>query len=278
MKDTECVNFLQWALPRMRMRWPGYRRVRRQVRTRLVRRLRELDLDDLGSYRDYLGVHPEEWTTLDGLCRITISRFYRDQAVFDTLRDDGLPALGRATLARGESTIHAWSAGCGSGEEPYSLSLAWSLGARRQVPGVRLEIVATDASATMLERARRACYPLGSLRELPRGWTAEGFELTDDGYCLRAAFRAPVHLLRQDIREEMPEGPFGMILCRNLVFTYFERSLQAALLARMLERLTPGGLLVLGGDESLPEDSRLLEPAYGTLPILRSTVSGATAG
>lgn len=268
--DADVVRFLQWALPRMRMRWSGFRRVRRQVRRRLAQRLRELGLDDLDRYRDHLETHPGEWTVLDGLCQITISRFYRDGAVFDALRAHGLPALGQTAAARDPRTIRAWSAGCGSGEEPYSLSLAWALSARRQAPGVSLDIVATDASTTMLDRARRACYPLGALKELPSGWTAEGFERSDDGYCLRDGFRAPVRLLQQDVREEMPAGPFELILCRNLVFTYFERSLQATLLTRMLDRLMPGGFLVLGGHESFPEGSWPVEAAYGTLPVFRS--------
>jgi hypothetical protein len=132
MTDADVVAFLQWALPTLRMRWPGFRKVRGQVRKRLARRLRELDLETLRDYEAHLEAHPEEWATLDGFCRITISRFYRDRGVFDTLRDRVLPDLGSIAEARRASVIRAWSAGCASGEEPYSLSLAWELGTRRR--------------------------------------------------------------------------------------------------------------------------------------------------
>ena len=60
MKDSDCVHFLQWALPRLRLRWSGFRRVRRQVCKRIARRLRELELSDLDAYRDYLAAKPSE--------------------------------------------------------------------------------------------------------------------------------------------------------------------------------------------------------------------------
>jgi chemotaxis protein methyltransferase CheR len=79
MSDSQCVVFLQWALPRLRVRWAGFRKVRRQVCRRVWRRARELGLADLVAYRAYLEEHPEEWALLDSMARITISRFYRDR-------------------------------------------------------------------------------------------------------------------------------------------------------------------------------------------------------
>ena len=85
MKDADCTDFLQWALPRLRMRWGGFRRVRGQVCKRLARRIVDLGLKDLSEYRALLETHADECTRLDGLCRISISRFYRDQGVWRTL-------------------------------------------------------------------------------------------------------------------------------------------------------------------------------------------------
>jgi chemotaxis protein methyltransferase CheR len=269
MTDAECVSFLQWALPRMRMRWPGFRKVRGQVRKRLSRRLRELDLASLEDYRGYLAHHSEEWSALDACCRITISSFYRDRAVFDTLRDPVLPELARAARARGAPVVRAWSAGCASGEEPYTLSLAWNLEASRHAPGCGFELVASDLDPVMLARARTGCYSPAALRALPAEWVASGFEQAGGALCLRAAFRHCVRIVEQDIREEMPSGGFDLVLCRNLVFTYFEAPLQVSLLERILERLAPSGALVLGAHEALPRGEWPLERAYGALPIFR---------
>jgi len=103
MTDQDCVRFLQWALPQLQLRWPGFRRVRRQVCKRIDRRLRTLELADLAAYQEYLSHHSEEWRYLDALCRITISRFYRDREVFQRLERQVLPELARNARARGES-------------------------------------------------------------------------------------------------------------------------------------------------------------------------------
>ncbi len=80
--DADGVQFLQWCLSRLRLRWPGFRKVRRQVYKRLHRRLQELGLSSVAEYRSYLEEHPTEWAALDALCWIPISRFYRDKGVF----------------------------------------------------------------------------------------------------------------------------------------------------------------------------------------------------
>lgn len=269
LPDAEFVAFLQRVLPRLRLRWPGFRKVRGQVRKRVARRLRVLGLEGLDEYEARLETSPKEWKVLQELCRITISRFYRDRAVFDALRDPLLPELARSAAARGERTVRVWCAGCASGEEPYSLSLAWTLDAARRAPAAELRIVATDVDEHLLERARAARYEPGTLKELPADWIPRAFDRIDGLLRLQPPLRTRVTFLLQDIRTEMPPGAFDAILCRNLVFTYFEPSLQAELLRGMLERLTPRGLLVVGAHETLPPGDWPLEPARGALPILR---------
>ena len=77
--DAEGVQFLQWCLPRLRLRWLGFRKVRRQVYKRILRRLKELGFSGVDEYRSYLEGHPAEWAVLEALCWISISRFYRDK-------------------------------------------------------------------------------------------------------------------------------------------------------------------------------------------------------
>ena len=120
MKDDACIRFLQWALPRLHMRWPGFRKVRNQVCKRLARRLTALDLPDGDAYRRYLSDHPDEWQVLDSLCRPVVTRFYRDTRVFERLSDDILPGLASAAQSVRRDTLTAWSIGSASGEEPYN--------------------------------------------------------------------------------------------------------------------------------------------------------------
>ncbi len=105
MNDEECVRFLQWALPKLHLRWAGFRKVRRQVCKRIDRRLSELELTDTDAYRLYLESHPIEWESLDSFTRITISRFYRDRYVFDFLKRETLPALASLAQLRSESEL-----------------------------------------------------------------------------------------------------------------------------------------------------------------------------
>lgn len=251
MTDAECVAFLQWALPRLRLRWPGFRRVRGQVCKRVHRRLKELGLPDTAAYRSFLEEHSEEWDALDAACRITISRFYRDRAVFDYLGTTLLPGLAELASSRGETSLRCWSAGCGSGEEPYTLSVLWQLSTAPRYPHLKMRITATDVDSELLERARRGWYPSSSLRDVPREWTSLAFRASPQGYRIRERFRREVELVQQDVRKEQPSGRFHLVLCRNLVLTYFEESLQRELLTEILERLEEGGSLVIGSKETL---------------------------
>jgi chemotaxis protein methyltransferase CheR len=242
MSDAECVAFLQWALPRLGLRWQGFRKVRRQVCRRITQRIAELGLSEADAYRAHLESDVREWDVLAGLCRVTISRFWRDRAVWEGLRDEVLPELG--------SAVTAWSAGCASGEEPYSLVLAAA-----EAP-VEIHVVATDIDSALLERARQASYPESSLRELPDDLRARAFE---DGR-LRPEYRESVELLRHDVRDGAPGGPFDLALCRNLVFTYFADELQREVGGHLARSLRAGGALVIGSHEALPEGLDTLEP------------------
>jgi chemotaxis protein methyltransferase CheR len=264
MQDTECVAFLQWALPRLGFRWAGFRKVRRQVCKRVSRRMAALGLDGVKAYRGYLERTPAEWPVLDTLTHITISRFYRDRAVYDRLGADIFPKL--AHRRRG-GVVRVWSAGCASGEEPYTVTILWRRGGTGRPP---LRLVATDADPAMIARARIGCYARGSLRDVPGDWPAKAFERSDDRYCVRPVYREGVSFIQQDARTQAPEGTFDLVLCRNLAFTYFDGPLQRRVLARILSRLAPDGYFLLGRHEKLPE-ARVLAPIVGCPEILCRT-------
>jgi len=249
MRDADCVELLQWALPRLRLRWPGFRTVRGQVRKRIARRMAELGLETAGEYRARLESDAAEWPVLDSLCRVTIGRFFRDRVVWERLRDEVMPAAG--WLARcGGAELRCWSAGCGSGEEPYGLSILFRTMVAPRLPGLRLRVVATDVDAAVLERAAQGCYAPASLRCLP-AWAAGAFEARGGSLCVRAGFREDVELGQQDLRLGTPGGTFQLVLCRNLAFTYFQEALQREVLERIAGLVPPGGFLVVGAHEAL---------------------------
>ena len=254
MKNEQCVQFLQWALPRLNMRWPGYRKVRNQICKRVDRRLQDLSLRNVEEYQAYLEQHADEWLQLDPLCRITISRFYRDKGVFAALGDEVLPSLARRAIGRGDAALRIWSAGCGSGEEPYTLAILWDLELRTRFPELTIEIVATDADPDMMRRAHDACYKFGSLKDLPESWRDRAFSREDGTYCLKPDYRHNIEFLEQDIRQERPKGHFDLVLCRNLAFTYFDDAVQLEVLRSIVGAMRDGAALIIGVHEKLPEE------------------------
>jgi len=270
MKDDACICFLQWALPHLHLRWPGFRKARGQVCKRLGRRLEELQLPDLKSYREYLQDNPLEWPILDSLCRITISRFYRDQEIYFSLSSRVFPELIAVARQQDDKILSCWCIGAASGEEPYSLSLLWDL-AGLQKHGTKLRILATEVDQDMINRARQGCYPASSIRELPEEITGRAFTQKGTQFCLKERFKKRVQFLHQDIRNEQPDETFHLILCRNLVFTYFSRKLQEEVAQQIVERLKPGGCLVIGSHEKLPESLPNMAPWLHGQKISRKT-------
>lgn len=270
MTPGPCTDFLQWALPRLGRRWAGYRKVQSLVCKRLARRLHALGLADLDAYRGWLESHPAEWPELDGLLGIPISRFYRDRGVFDAIGREVMPTLARTAREASRPTLDGWSAGCASGEEPYTLAILWRLRAQAAFPGLALHVVATDADAGLLERARAGCYLASSLKELPPDLRAAAFEARGALWCLRPQFRT-VEFLRQDLREAMPGGPFDLVLCRNVVATYYAPDVQREIMMRLASRLRPGGALVLGIHEALPEGLAGFAAWPGARAVYRKT-------
>lgn len=277
MNDAECVRFLQWALPRLHMRWPGFRRVRGQVCKRLQRRIRQLQLVDLDAYRNYLLQNQDEWALLDGLCQVTISRFYRDKMVFAFLEQEVFPSLLEETQRRDEKELRIWCAGCGAGEEPYTMALLWALCLQAQFPTVRLNILGTDINPAMLQRAKAACYPFSAIKNLPPAWQNLAFETQGEDYCLQEKYRANVEFLCADLRQSLPQkhcnDGFHLICCRNLAFTYFDDALQGQVLQQFHGTLTDGGILLIGVHEALPTEQTSFSAWSERLGVYRKSPS-----
>lgn len=162
VNDTDCTAFLQWALPRIDLRWPSFRQVRKQVCKPLVRRMHDLQLSGFAAYRARLEIDPTEWQIVDECCHITISRFFRDRGVFEFLRSRVLPEI--ASRAQQEArNACIWSAGCASGEEPHTLRTLWDI----------------PASPTSDFRSGPGCGT-SSAPSLKTGWTITPFGLILD--------------------------------------------------------------------------------------------------
>ena len=258
--DPKGIQFLQWCLPRLGLRWPGFRKVRRRVYKRLKRRLHELGLPSLDAYQVFLEDHADEWTMLSSLCWMPITHFYRDRSVFQYLETDILPRLAQLVIEAKGNELRCWSTGCAGGEEPYTLAILWKQCLALRYPTLQFRVVATDIDGQAIQRAKRACYHWSSMKELPPKWRAQASVASGGELCLKDEYRASATFFVQDLRAAVPDGRFQLILCRNLAFTYFDETSQQETLARLTEKLVPGGALIIGKLEALPEGEWGIEP------------------
>jgi chemotaxis methyl-accepting protein methylase len=220
------------------------------LRRRLLVRMRACSVHSFAEYMAVLDRRPEEWDKLTDALTINVTRFYRNPETWDRLRQDLLPELFTARHGR----LVAWSAGCASGEEPYTLAMlsaetALAAGHPSWVERVRID--ATDIDRESLDRAAKAEYPPVAFLEAPVWMTERYCEPAGEGWRMRDAIRRMVRVHRLDLtRETPPVASYDLILCRNVVI-YFDRPTQERLFARFAESLLPGGILVLGKVETL---------------------------
>ena len=251
------------------MRWEGFRKVRAQVCKKIARRMNQLHIKSVVDYCEFLETHPEEWDWLDALSLVTVSRFYRDKAVFAFLENDILPTLANQVNNQGRNLLRVWSVGCCSGEEPYTMALIWKVRVQQQWPHIRLEVMATDVDPKLIQRAKKAAYPYSSIKALPGEWRHSLFDQRNGLFYLKPECQRDVHFVEQDVRVTTPRGMFDLVLCRNLVFTYFDIEQQHEILDRIHTAIRPDGVLVIGTQEDLPKSTQGFSVYSEKLKIFR---------
>jgi chemotaxis protein methyltransferase CheR len=236
---------------------------------RLIHRVRELGLPTFGSYlqRVLADDHAEVVQMIDRICTNETS-FFREPHHFDVITQQAAPRwIAAADAGRRARRATAWSAGCSTGEEPYSLAMAL----RAALPaGWDLSILATDLSTRVLAHARAAVYPIERAANVPvelrRGGLLRGIGGQAGKVKMAPEVREVVRFERLNlVSDAYATGPlFDLILCRN-VLIYFRADVRARVVDRLIGRLAPGGLLLLGHAESLPPAQRGLRTVIPTV-------------
>lgn len=225
------------------------------VRRRIAARMRACGARSWADYGEALERLPGEAERLRDALTINVSRFYRNAATWERVRANIVPAICPAPGA----PVRAWSAGCASGEEPYTLAvlLADHLDRLGRGPDLaRVTVDATDVDPASVARARAACYGAGALAELPPDLLARHFEPAGEGFRVAERVRGRVRVRRADLHRDPPPAPaYELVLCRNVVI-YFDRATQERLFRGFADVLAPGGYLVLGKVETLVGPAR----------------------
>jgi chemotaxis protein methyltransferase CheR len=234
---------------------------------RLARRLRELGLASYGAYLERVeGDEVERIRMLDAICT-NETHFFREPRHFEFLAQRIFPAWrAEADAGRRPRRIHVWSAACSTGEEPYTLAM--SLLASFPT-GWDLEVLASDLSTKVLERADAGVWPIEKAKEIPeehlKAFMLKGYGAQEGLMKAGPEIRALVRFARVNLAgERWPAGPFDLVFCRN-VLIYFDRATKIRVVERLLERTGPAGYLFLGHAESLSGFTTRARPIVPTI-------------
>jgi len=232
------------------------------VKARLIKRLRYLKIFGFDRYLKYLAndKNGNEVQAMVDVLTTNKTNFFRESEHLEYLRNEIIPGLGN-------DQIRLWSAGCSSGEEPYSIAITLC----EAIPDIGkrdIKILATDISDRMMERARQGLYNEETLKGLPPQLKRKYFQKADSGisqrYRVVTQLQSMVCFAKLNLMEEWPmRGMFDVIFCRN-VMIYFDKQTQEKLVKRFWSLLRAGGYLMVGHSESLTfmaHDYRYIKPA-----------------
>jgi chemotaxis protein methyltransferase CheR len=221
------------------------------LESRLLPVARRVGIASLAELAARIGKPGSEKLAVDVVEAMTTNEsfFFRDKTPFDHYRDTMLPALmaGRAQSRR----IRVWCAAASTGQEPYSLAMtAQEMGPK--LAGYRIEILGTDLSNEVLEKARAGAYTQFEVqRGMPVQLLLKYFEQAGETWRIAPSIRAQVQYRQLNLLEDFRHlGQFDVIFCRN-VLIYFDNETKAAVLGRMAKMLAPDGYLLLGAAETV---------------------------
>jgi chemotaxis protein methyltransferase CheR len=241
------------------------------VKARLIKRLRHLKIFGFDRYLKYLASDKSgsEIRAMVDVLTTNKTNFFREPEHLDYLRNEIITGLGK-------EQIRIWSAGCSSGEEPYSIAITLCE-AISDIEQRDIKILATDISDRMIEQARRGLYDEEALKGISFQLKYRYFEQAEVGigrnkYRVVPHLQSMVRFAKLNLMEDWPmRGLFGVIFCRN-VMIYFDKPTQEKLVKRFWSQLRSGGYLMVGHSESLTfmaHDYRYIKPAvYQKVKVL----------
>jgi two-component system CheB/CheR fusion protein len=244
--DPEWPRLLQYLLDERGFDFHGYKPA--SLSRRVRKRMDGVGLRSFAAYRDYLQAHPGEFATLFNTILINVTSFFRDTAAWEVVRTRALPEMlaGKSS----DDPIRAWSAGCASGEEAYTIAmiLAEALGIDEFQR--RVKIYATDVDDDALNAARHAIYGPRHAEGVPPELLTKYFDQVNEGYSFRKDLRRQVIFGRHDLINDAPISRVDLLTCRNTLM-YLSSETQARVLSRLHFALNEGGFLLLGRAETL---------------------------
>ena len=244
------------------------------VRARLAKRLREGRFQNFPDYIQYVLDDPtgREFSILVDSLSTNLTKFFREEQHFEYMRSQLLPHILESKQARRDLRIRGWSAGCSTGEEPYSIAITL-LEAIQGKGRWDAKVLATDVSTRVLEQAQEGVYEKERIEPIPLPLRNKYLNRMRDGhrdlYEVASSLRSVVIFHYLNLMQDWPiKGPLDFIFCRN-VMIYFDKPTQGRLINRFYDLLASGGVLFTGHSESLTgieHRFRYVQPTIYTKP------------
>jgi len=229
---------------------------------RIERRMAVYKLASMQAYESFVRQNPLELDLLFKEMLIGVTAFFRDTAVWQELKNKVLSAL-LERCAPGVANLRAWVVGCSTGEEAYSLAMAFKevVDALPEYGASALQIFATDLSADAIAVARKGHYPAAIVNDVAPERLARFFSVHAGGFLIDKSIREMVLFAQHDVILDPPFTKLDILSCRNLMI-YFSASLQQRLVPLFHYSLRPGGALLLGGSETVGRSHLLFTPVH----------------
>lgn len=263
LKDQEFTNF-QSLIYRIAGITLTYSK-KLMVSGRLAKRLRHYQLSSYGEYFDLLtsGRNPDEMQMVVDLLTTNETYFFREPKHFDFLRENILPAHPHGRPFR------VWSAASSTGQEPYSIAMTLADG----LGGKPWELVASDISMRVLEKARSGHYPIEQAQQIPRNllsrYCLKGIDTEEGTFLFTREMRNAINFMQINLNETLPQmGEFDLIFLRN-VLIYFENDTKRKVVQRIMGKMRSGAYLFIGHSDSLHgivDELQAIQPAIYRKP------------
>lgn len=223
---------------------------RDMVYGRIARRVRKLGLSTFSDYLNYLEQNTTaELSNFINVITTNLTSFFRENHHFEYLQSTVLPEIKRKNIST--KRLRVWSAGCSSGQEPYSIAMTLR---KYGIPSDwDTKILATDLDSDVLSKAKESVYSSTDIDGLDESLVKNYFQYSDarEEVKIKSKVRELIHFKRLNLLENWPmKGPFDFIFCRNVVI-YFDKPTQKVLFNRYADLLAVGGYLFIGHSENL---------------------------
>ena len=253
--DPGFERLLEYVRDTRAFDYTGYRRP--TLVRRFEKRMQAVGATGWAGYRRYLEQHPEEFGELFDAILINVTGFFRDKETWDVVSAEVIPSLVDARDA--SAPIRVWSAGCSSGEEPFTISMLFAEALGEETYKRRVKIYATDVDDEALARARDASYTAKELGDVPAELRERYFQPANGGLAFRRDLRRSVVFGRNDLHKDAPMSRVDLLVSRNTLM-YFSPEIQERVLSNFHFALNQGGYLVVGKAETLQSGRRLFAP------------------